>query len=1327
LPIEGATGAEYVIASPGFEHLGRYDVVVSNVGGSVTSATVAIRMAPVVLEQPQDLTADEGGTAGFSVKATGYGTLTYQWYKGGVAIVGATGTVYSKAGVKPVDAGDYKVRVTNTAGFVESAVAKLTVVAAPTPTAPVIVTQPVGMEVEFNQPANFSVVATGYGTLTYQWKKGGVNIVGATLPTYGFAKVATANAGTYTVEVKNSVGAVVSAGAVLSIVGSPKIESEPVEVFALLGGKASFGVEASGLAPMTYQWWKGASGVATTSTVMVGEVVNLVKGTKTNALAFEKLVEADFTVYRADATNLAGKASSREVRLWKVVKPTIKTQPLASVVRMVGGQLALTVEVNAQVAPASNGTLSYQWYKGTEALSGQTAATLTLTGLELASAGDYKVRVSNAAGFVDSVVSKVRVCEAIVVQPLSGGGAVFVGKPFTLTAAAGPVGTGPFRYQWMFNGKDLLRANGTTYSVAAAAFAQGGMYSVRVNAVDARGLVLADVPPVVSEAVEVKVVEAPVVVTQPVSRYVAMGMAHTVSATVRGTAPMSYQWYRKLKGTSGAGEAIAGATASSYTLPLMVKDVDGANPVAGDYWVQARNEYGEVTTEVARLWEGGPEILSLTDLAGALPGPARTGGTLVFRAVVKCVGSLTLGWQRNGVALEHNMNPAALDPTGAAGSGTTPDVVSIVNQEIGEPGEGLWESVLTVTRVTTTVSSGKYAVVATETVSKIGAQREIGPVSISGTADPQTITFGAVNNRKAGDGPFDLSASSTSFLPVSFEILSGGEIVSLGGTNGRTVSLKPGKTGVVMIQATQEGNARFSRAKPVERAFFVMPADYSAYRKLTASRHRASDDATNYASHVLGIRFDGTLWAWGLNDAGQTGTGGEAVVVTPQPVGPERTWLDVSAGEQFTVAISTDGTLWGWGANGTGQLGNGSGIGSALPMQVSEMTGWVSVSAGRAHAVGIRVNEEGVRELWAWGANGSGQIGDGTTEARFSPVRVGAATDHWLQASAGDQHSMGIRARVVGGTTGELLTWGNNSKGQLGKGGGADSAVPVVIGTDNWASVDAGVLASAAIHATGKLYTWGFSDSGKLGHGTAGESILVPKLVASIQAQLFKSVSFGRSHVVALTQAGALWAWGNNVHNQCGTLDTNQYAPTQIPAYSASVRWMIGVGGNAQSVLASNTMTLAAIGYANNGELGLGFLKSTWLAASGGKAAPGPRFEVTMAPPPKVEVRPDGSLSVVVAMIQPSSLNNPVATWTADGGTVSAFNARTAVYTNATEPGLLMADGSKFVVYALTIPGGPDGARLPREFGFKVTGTISIGKLGSSQVLDFPFPAIPVR
>jgi alpha-tubulin suppressor-like RCC1 family protein len=825
----------------------------------------------------------------------------------------------------------------------------------------------------------------------------------------------------------------------------------------------------------------------------------------------------------------------------------------------------------------------------------------------------------------------------------------------------------------------------------------------------------------------VKVVEAPVIVTQPVSRYVAVGMNHTVAATVRGTAPMTYQWYRKLKGSSGAGEEIAGATSASYTLPTMVKDVDGANPVAGDYWLQVRNEYGEATTEVARLWEGGPEILSLDDLAGALPGPARIGATLVFRSVIKCVGTLSIGWQCNGVDLVHNMDATKLDPTGAAGTGTAPDVVSIVNQEIGAPGEGLWESVLTVTRVTSTVSSGKYAVVATEAVSKIGARREIGPVTVSGTADPQTITFNAIINRKEGDAPFDLSGSATSFLPVKFDILSGAEIVSLGGTNGRTITLTPGKTGVVMVRATQEGNARYARAKPVERAFFVMPADYSAYRKLTASRHRLNDDPTNYASHVLGIRFDGTLWAWGLNDAGQAGTGGGAVLVTPQPVAPERRWVDVSAGESFTVAVSSDGTLWGWGANGTGQLGNGSDVGSALPMQVSEMKGWVSVSAGRAHAVGIRLNDAGVRELWAWGANGSGQIGDGSTDVRFVPVRIGAETDHWLSASAGDLHTLGIRARVLGATTGELLTWGDNSKGQLGRGSGGESAVPVGVGTDNWRAVDAGVLASAAINASGKLYTWGYSDSGKLGHGTNGEMVLTPKLVASIQGESFKSVSFGRSHVVALTGDGRLFAWGNNVHNQCGTLDTNQYAPKYIPPYSAAVRWMIGVGGNAQSVFASNTMTLASIGYANNGELGLGFVKSTWLLASGGSAAPGPRFEVTMAPPPKVEVRADGSVSVVVAMIQPSSLNSPVAAWTANGGPVSTFNARTAVYTNATEPGLIMADGSKFVVYALTIPGGPDSARLPSEFGFKVTGTITIGKLATTTMLEFPFPPILVR
>jgi alpha-tubulin suppressor-like RCC1 family protein len=824
---------------------------------------------------------------------------------------------------------------------------------------------------------------------------------------------------------------------------------------------------------------------------------------------------------------------------------------------------------------------------------------------------------------------------------------------------------------------------------------------------------------VVSSGAVLVVVERPVVVTQPVSRYVTAGDLHTVTVGIRGSEPLSYQWYRKLKGGVGVGELIAGATSATYTLPAMVADVGGTNAVAGDYWVRVTNAAGEVTTQAARLWEGGPAISELADRAQALPGPARLGGTLVFRSVFQCIGTLTMGWYRGGVGLVH-------DEAGwSGGVPTKSDAVSIVNREIGVPGEGLWESVLTVGRVTA-ASVGRYAVTVRETVSGSVATREIGPVTVAGPARPQTITFSAIGNKRVGDRPFDLRATSGSGLPVTVDILRGSEVVTLGGAAGRTVTLIPGMTGLVVLRATQAGNSTFSAAVPVVRAFLVTSSDMAAYRRVTASRHRFNDASPNFASHVMGIRFDGTMWGWGLNDAGQTGTGGGELVVTPQPVMPERKWLDVSAGELFTVAIAVDGTLWGWGANGAGQLGNGTGAGSAVPVQVSGITGWVSVSAGREHALGIRLNENGLRELWGWGGNGYGQVGDGSMASRFEPVRIGGATDHWLSASAGDQHSLGIRARVAGATHGELMAWGDNAMGQLGTGNRVSSLQPVAVGKDNWRVVDAGVLASAGIDSAGKLATWGLGDSGKLGHGTTGQSVLAPLRIPTLTGQTFRSVSYGRSHVVALTSGGEMYTWGNNVHGQCGSLDTNQYLPRLILPYQGNVRWVQGVAGNAQTLLVSNTMTFCPVGYANQGELGLGFLKSTWLAASG-SAVPRARFEVTMAPPAEVRVGADGSVAVAVGMIQPSTLINPVAIWTADGGSVVAYGAQTYTLTASTEPGLTLPDGSRVVVYVVVFPPGPDATRVPREVGFTVRGTIPANRLGSPQTLEFPFPAIPVR
>jgi hypothetical protein len=298
--------------------------------------------------------------------------------------------------------------------------------------------------------------------------------------------------------------------------------------------------------------------------------------------------------------------------------------------------------------------------------------------------------------------------------------------------------------------------------------------------------------------------------------------------------------------------------------------------------------------------------------------------------------------------------------------------------------------------------------------------------------------------------------------------------------------------------------------------------------------------------------------------------------------------------------------------------------------------------------------------------------------------------------------------------------------GQLGTGNRVGSLQPVAVGKESWRVVDAGVMASAAIDSAGKLATWGFSENGKLGHAKTGQSVLAPLRVASLMGQTFRSVSYGRSHAIALTTAGDAYAWGNNVHGQCGTLNTNQYVPQYLPPYHGNVRWVHGVAGNAQSLLVSNTMTLCPIGYGADGELGLGFFKSTWLAVTG-SAAPRARFELPMAPPAWVRAGSDGSVTVAVGMVRPSTLNNAVAIWSADGGSIAAFGGQALTLTGVTEPGLTLPDGSQVVVYAVIFPPGPDVTRVPKEIGLTVRGTMPRSRLGSPHAVEFSFPPIQVR
>jgi alpha-tubulin suppressor-like RCC1 family protein len=186
-------------------------------GGSHCAALTEVQIitAPTITTQPSSSSVTSGSAASFSVAASGTATLAYQWRKDGTAISGATSSTYSISSTSASDAGSYTVVVTNSAGSATSNAATLTVTAAVV--APTITTQPSSSSVISGSAASFSVAASGTATLTYQWRKDGTAISGATSSTYSISSTATSDAGSYTVVVTNSAGSATSNAATLTV------------------------------------------------------------------------------------------------------------------------------------------------------------------------------------------------------------------------------------------------------------------------------------------------------------------------------------------------------------------------------------------------------------------------------------------------------------------------------------------------------------------------------------------------------------------------------------------------------------------------------------------------------------------------------------------------------------------------------------------------------------------------------------------------------------------------------------------------------------------------------------------------------------------------------------------------------------------------------------------------------------------------------------------------------------------------------------------------------------------------------------------------------
>ena len=332
-------------------------------------------------------------------------------------------------------------------------------------------------------------------------------------------------------------------------------------------------------------------------------------------------------------------------------------------------------------------------------------------------------------------------------------------------------------------------------------------------------------------------------------------------------------------------------------------------------------------------------------------------------------------------------------------------------------------------------------------------------------------------------------------------------------------------------------------------------------------------------AHSLGVRPDGSVWAWGDNHVGQLGRGGTTAQSAPLQVSAlTGSYEDVSAGLAHSLALRSDGVVYAWGANGEGQLGDGTTTSRLTPVQVANLTNVTAIAAGGAHSLALKADGG----VWAWGRNAEGQLGDGTLTRRVRPVRVGTLTGY-ASVAAGGFHSLALHA------DGRVRGWGANQYGQLGDGTLTGRRQPTLVPTlAGINSVAAGGGHSLAVGDDGRAYGWGWNQTGQVGDGTTTNR-KTPVIVGGVAATL---VSAGGFHSVASTPAGAVIAWGANDVGQLGDgTTTRRLRPVTVLQPPALTTWISAGGAHTVSL----EPDLSAWSWGNNffGQLGDGSTKQS--------------------------------------------------------------------------------------------------------------------------------------
>ncbi len=521
--------------------------------------------------------------------------------------------------------------------------------------APGITSQPQSQNLLAGTNAAFSVVATGQATLLYQWSFNGTNLInsthisGATNTTIIISNLSADDAGNYQVVVSNSHGTATSSNATLTVLLPPAITNQPAGQAVLLNSNAIFTAQASGTAPLSYQWQKdgvnllngGAVSGATTATLNLS-------GAQTN----------DAGAYRLIVTNNYGSATSILAALTVLVPANITVQPVSQ---------AVVLSSNATFSASADGTapLIYQWYFNGAPLvnggrvSGSTTANLTISGTLTNDAGSYRLVVTNNYGSSTSLVAALTVLIPAMITSQPTNQSVLLSSNTTFSATV--IGDAPLSFQWYFKGTPLTDdghvSGSTTTNLAISNIQTNDAGAYQLIATNNYGTAT-------SSAATLTVLIPAYIINQPTNRNVLSGSNVTFTVTAIGTAPLNYRW-----SSNGIALANAGRFSGVTTSNLLI--TGALTNDSASYQVIVTNNYGTATSSVATLTVYAPVQITGHPVSQAV----LLGSNASFS--VTAGGSVTgYQWYFNGTPLSD----------GGRISGSTTPVLGISTVQAGDAG-----------------------------------------------------------------------------------------------------------------------------------------------------------------------------------------------------------------------------------------------------------------------------------------------------------------------------------------------------------------------------------------------------------------------------------------------------------------------------------------------------------------------------------------------------------------------------------------------------------------------------------------------------------------